>query len=406
MKKKLAPIAEQLVLSGLSLLINIAFIAVSSKEEYGVFSILNSYLLLAVSLQTAVFSVPVTVELSRFNAIDKKRSLVVCSWALLPIAFGLALLSALTLYGYFQFNKADNATSLCISFAAAIFTTWIREFSRTLNVLQGNFSRSFGLAMLYSTLVVGAIGFSIGTTHKLTTVEIFWFISIASLLASPDLLLKLKERVSTNELIQIQKLLVPNSKWAFPGVVTTWIQNNAYLTIVGGLAGVTATADLSAARLFIMPYMTGFAGFGRTLIKSFSEDLDKTPEIVKKQATKLAVFQVAIGLSLATIIYALTVFNIGDLLGKYSQSLNLAIWWACFAGVACAKSIFVMLAQSGREFKLLFGSNLAAAAVVLATIFSPYDHEITKLAIFALIAGEAVTLAIVWVKLKNYKNTK
>lgn len=396
MIKKLAPIAEQLILSGLSLFINIAFIAVSHKEEFGVFSILNSYLLLAVSLQTAIFSVPVTVEISRFTESEKKRSLIVCSWALIPVATCLATISALTLYSYFQINSHKDALSLCVAFAAAIFTTWIREFSRTLNVLQGNLLRSLKLAVLYAALIAIAICVCVLTSNKLDTVEIFWFIAAASLIASPDLIKNLKNPVSLHELSTIKKLLSPNSKWAAPGVLTSWIQNNAYLTIVGGLAGTAATADIAAARLFIMPYMTGFAGLGRTLVKRFSENLDKEPTRVKTSAIKLSSIQLALGLCFAIFFYTLSKFNLAYLLGDYGKSLDLAVWWAVFAGIACSKSVFVMLAQADRKFRLLFSTNIVAAIIVLLLLYAPLAIDTTKLAIFALIAGETLTLVIVW----------
>lgn len=406
MIKKLAPIVEQLILSGLSLLINIAFIAVSSKEEFGIFSILNSYLLLAVSLQTAIFSVPVTVEIARFTEEEKKRSLITSSWAVLPIAMFLSAISALVLYIYFRLNQHENVVSTCIAFAAAIFTTWIREFSRTLNVLQGQLMKSLKLAIIYSAIISAAIAFCVLTEKKLTSVEVFFFIAISALISSPDLIKNLRNPVSVHELQQIKKLLTPHSKWAAPGVFTSWLQNNAYLSIVGGLAGISATADLAAARLFIMPYMTGFSGLSRTLVKRFSENFDDIPSQINKKATALAGIQIILGLCLAFIFYIINNAKASQLLGNYARSLDLAVWWAVFSGIACGKSVLVMLAQAARKFRLLFGTNVVAATAVLVLLFVPLPIDITKLAIFALIVGETVTLAIVWDNLRKASNIR
>lgn len=398
---KLAPIIEQLIFSGLNLIINIAFIAVSSKEEFGVFSILNSYLLLAISLQTATFSVPVTVEISRLDKSTKNRSLIACSWAILPVALILAIISALILYAYFELSNNNQSIEISVSFAAAIFATWIREFSRTLHVLHGNMLRSFLLALIYATIILTFVSISLFTSKSLSISEVFWFISIASLLSSPDFLLNMKTRVGIGEVNKVKVLLTPHTKWAFPGVLTSWIQNNAYLSIVGGLAGVNATADIAAARLFIMPYMTGFSGFGRLLIKRFSEDLGvKSTNIVKK-VDMLAISQLLAGSCLAVFFYVLNAFSFGELLQSYGRSLDLAVWWGIFAGFACAKSVYVMFAQSNRQFKALFVTNLVAAFLVLIFLFLPVNIETTKLAIFALIAGEAATLVFVWYIMKK-----
>ena len=61
-------IIEQLTLSGISLLLSALFIFFAEKEVFGYFSVLNSYLFLVISIQTAVITTPLVVEYNSSNS--------------------------------------------------------------------------------------------------------------------------------------------------------------------------------------------------------------------------------------------------------------------------------------------------------------------------------------------------
>lgn len=406
MGKRLAPIAEQLMLSALSLLINIILIAASSKEDYGTFSVLNSYLILAVSIQTAIFSIPITVELTRENQIRRARSLIVSTWALIPVSVASALFGALLILIFNTSESTESNLILCSAFAFAIFGTWIREFSRTLYVLQNRLERSFVVSLVYSVTTTAGILYIYGKRNTLTTNEVFYCLGIASLLTSFDLASAFRKKIQLNELKNLFKLLGQHSKWAFPGVVTSWLQNSAYLTIVASLGGATVAAELSASRLFVMPYMTGFAGYCRTVVRKFSEELDNNPKKTIANALRIATIQVLIGLMLFGFFCLAETLKAGQYLGKYSSALPLAALWAIFAGVSSAKSVFSILAQAGRSFRALFIINVCAAVTVIAALYSPPIMALEYLSVCALILGETVSVALLWWGFKDKRESK
>jgi|GEM_PF-3837143 len=394
------------MLSALSLLINLIIIAASNKENYGTFSVLNSYLILAVSIQTAIFSIPMTVELTRENQTTRERSLIVSTWALVPVSVVSALLGAFLILILNTSKSAESNLILCSAFAFAIFGTWIREFSRTLYVLQGRLERSFVVSLVYSVTTTVGILYFYCNRDSVTTSEVFYCLGIASLITAFDLAPAFKNKIQFKELKYFFKLLGQHSKWAFPGVITSWLQNSAYLTIVASLGGASVAAELSASRLFVMPYLTGFTGYCRTVVRKFSEELDNNPKKTITSALRIAAIQALIGLLLSGFFYLADILKAGQHLGKYSSALPLAALWAIFAGVSSSKSIFVILTQAERSFRALFIINVCAAVTVIAALYSPQIIALEYLSICALILGEAVSVALLWWRLKNKRESK
>ena len=400
MVRRLAPIAEQLMLSALSLFINIVLIATTTKEHYGVFSVLNSYLILATSIQTAIFSVPMMVELSREDGKARDHSIVVTSWALLPVSAAFALLSAICVVAFSTSENGLTPVLLGSAFALAMAGAWSREFVRTIYVLQDRLQRSFLVSLSYAVAVVGGISFFYLRKGEITTTEIFVCLGLASFIASFDVLPAFRQRIQFKDLIQLFGRLGQHSKWALPGVMTSWIQNNAYLSIVTSQGGASVAADLSASRLFVMPYMTAFAGHSRVVVRRLSATLDTHPDETKNAAIRLAFIQLSIGAALAAVFVVAEKLNIGQYLRSYSGALPLAAMWAIFAGIGCAKAALNLLAQAGRAFRTLFLMNVISALVVLGALFLPHAAGLAYIAICALILGETVSLVFLWWKYK------
>ena len=63
-------------------------------------------------------------------------------------------------------------------------------------------------------------------------------------------------RTSLADCRRASRLLVGQGKWTLPGMAVTWGQTTGYAYIVAAFLGSAAVAEMSAARLFVMPLNT------------------------------------------------------------------------------------------------------------------------------------------------------
>src|SRR5213079_151583 len=89
---------------------------------------------------------------------------------------------------------------------------------------------------------------------------------VAALLPGAGVLALARRRVGARDLRRAARLLVGQGKWTLPGMAVTWGQTTGYAYIVAWFLGSAAVAELSAARLFVMPLNTLMTAWGRIFV--------------------------------------------------------------------------------------------------------------------------------------------
>jgi O-antigen/teichoic acid export membrane protein len=401
MRKSLPAVIEQLLLSGLNLMINLALLATSTKAEYAAFVVWSSYLLLAVSIQTAVLSTPMMVEISHHDGKSRDDKLAAALWLLVPMATcvaGIAMAIA-------AWITADMGTSdlriLCISFGLAMAGTWLREFARTTYVVQDRMPRSLFVSSTYATLVIAGLATAYLLTGVLTAATVFGCLAVSALLVSVDLVRYVRIRTSVAAVRSLFFQLGQHARWATPGVLVIWLQNNAYLSIVASWGGANLTADLAAARLFVMPYLTAFAGYARPLLGRFTRQIAAGQQQLASQAAiRLSIIQLLLGGLLAATLWLADWLQLGNYLGNYAAVLSIAVFWALFAGMTAARAIWSSLGQAAKRFKLIFYACLVSATLVVTMLFAPFEYS-AFYPVLALTMGEAILLVYFWAAFRH-----
>lgn len=396
MRKSLPAVIEQLLLSGLNLMINLALLTTSTKAEYASFVVWSSYLLLAVSVQTAVLSTPMMVEISHHEGESRDDKLAAALWLLVPMATCVAgIATAIAAWVTSNLGTADLRL-LCISFGLAMAGTWLREFARTTYVVQDRLLRSLFVSSIYAALVITGLAIAYMYTGVLTAATVFSCLAASALIVSADLLYYVRIRSSFAAVLALFRQLGQHARWATPGVLVIWLQNNAYLSIVASLGGANLTADLAAARLFVMPYLTAFAGYARPLLGRFTRQIAAgQQQLATKSALRLSMLQLLLGGLLAGCLWLADQWKLGSYLGDYAAVLSIAVFWALFAGMTAARAIWTSLGQAAKRFKLIFYACLGSATLVVALLIAPSGYT-AFYPVVALTIGEALLLVYLW----------
>ncbi|MBY0444045.1 MAG: hypothetical protein K2Q15_02400 [Burkholderiales bacterium] len=388
-------IIEQLLLSGVSLALNLLFVFFADKESFGQFSVLNSYLILILGIQSALISVPLLVEFPSINKGSKNENLKAANTLLLLCAVVVGFISFIAVLLVCN----SGHISLAIAFSLAAFAGMLREFTRVINIIKGENLKSLSLSILYSVLLAIACGLLVFFSKgKVTEFAVFIILAFSALIVSIPSVLSLRFSTQLAEINDVAQRIIPHAKWAFPGVVVVWLQNNAYLTFINIKFGASIAAELAAARLLIMPYMTMVSGYTRILVKKYSLALkDYSLSDVAAQSKPIILLQIMIGFSLAVLFFLLHFINESLLLiKKYPNIFYIGMFWALFSGFASARGVLSILIQSGKMFRQLFFYGLISLFVMLASFCVVYFYESPILIVLGLTLAEGALLWVLW----------
>lgn len=388
---------EQAALSGLSLLINLALVVGATKEVYGEFAVLNSYLLLFIGVQNAVLSIPMAVEFSPEECDERQGVLASAAISLLPLLFVMACLVAFALHVI----TGDEKQYITIAFATALLGSAMREFSRAGMLVEQQLTQSLFTSLVYSFLCIAFVGCGYLIRGQFELSDVFFALGASGVVMSIPYLVGLAQAEAKSSVGKIVPRLLKHTKWALPGVLTIWLQNNAYLTVVAQRFGTGAAGELAAARLLVMPYLTIFAGYMRPFAASLAILLRKEERIPQTLVGNLFKRQFYIGFTLATFFLIFGALLQGlQFWPSLAATFLVAALWSVFAGTSSARGVLTSVAHGKREFKLLFLLNFLSTVLVLLLLLWVTETSMPALAIVALLLGELLLLLMLRKKLK------
>ncbi|WP_270807687.1 lipopolysaccharide biosynthesis protein [Aeromonas sp. QDB25] len=394
--KRWLPPLEQLMISGLSFFINGILILLSDKANYGQFSLLYSYVLLIIGVHAAIIATPMLVEASRESDENKQAFVANISRLLLAsILFVFILLIC--------FWSAFNNAMLIEAFVFTLLTSVLREYSRSIYLLHEQFERSISITFLYCASIVSGCMFCYWLLKSLTAVNAFFIIGAANVMFSlPHIITSSRAKSSVSIWNSAGRLWV-HTRWALPGVVVIWLQNNAFLSIVSLRLGTVVAADLSSARLLIMPYMSFFSGYTRPLISQLSQLIESSKiSVAFNKAKKLTAWQAAIcGVMAIVFLACYAVQRQYGLFEKYEHLFLYGAGWAVFAGCNSARAPFAIFIQAYRNFKLLFLLSIVTAIISVSGVWFATYASLPIGVTFMLALSEIVLLVCLFWKVKR-----
>ena len=390
-KKMLLPI-EQLMISGLSFFINGILVVFSDKASYGQFSLLYSYVLLIIGVHAAIIATPMLVEASR-ETNENKAAFVAAISRLLLMGMAFLLVTLMCTISFF------NNPWLIESFVFALLTSVVREYSRSIYLLHEQFEHSVCITFFYCLFIaIGCVLWHL-LSSSLTAASAFLIIGLANTFFALPHVIKSCKTETVMSIKESASRLWAHSRWALPGVVVIWLQNNAFLSIVTIRLGAVAAADLSSSKLLIMPYMSFFSGYTRPLITQFSQLIENSNVATAfNRVKKLAVWQFIVCGVMA--LFFLACYGVQSSYGWFEKYEHLFLYgagWAFFAGCTSARAPFTIFMQAFRKFKTLFVFSIFTAIISVSGVWFAASLSTPIGVTFALALSEVVLLgSLLW----------
>ncbi len=394
LRKLAGSVLTQVFLSAVNFLIGLYLIRTATKEEYGLYVLCFSTLQIFLSLQNAVVNTPLTVVLPAKRHEQKEAficGLAVGQWLLLTPVL-MFCTAGLSIYTRFQPVSHGQVSA----FAALLFTipaSFLREYFRVLQYSSLNIRSVLftDFAFIGGVLVCLALASLAG---KVNVWEVMLSLGAACLISSGYAYRQggRSYRVRADWIRSAFKETWPFSRWALLGVGVTNVQSFAYIFVITSMMGLSETADVSAARMFFMPFGILLASSQRIFLAKgshlFNED--------KKRFQRLALSFIGL-FTILWVVYSGVVLALHEFVllrlftAKYGNIGHLILGWGAVFLVQSVSFTLNHSLQVMKDFKMLSIIGALSAAVTLGFCLALTSRYGLIGGMMSLLIGEIVS---------------
>ena len=376
MLRSMASVLDQALLSGLNLLIGLALIRYASKETYGLYAQLFAAGLLTTTLLDALIGTALTTLSVRLPADERTGFVSRVARIYWVVAALLAVIAGVVLATVAQWlDLPSNPVVLGLAFTVYTFAQASRQYCRTALFIEFNANAVVKMDLVF-VLVTVAGSLALYLVQDVGTHHIFFLLALANGVASLAISLCLwrsaGQATSRSQFREDGKLLWSLSRWAVVGSVVGWLGNNSYLYFSGALVSVAALADLSAARLLLMPVVIVGTAWVTLALPAMgymianSEGAKIRHFVLKSTLAMEALTLVYVGVLWSAFPWLVThVFG-----GKYNNITHLMLLWGGYFMVFNARNVTTVLLTSYGAFRELFWQGVLSLIILLAATLS------------------------------------
>lgn len=384
LKKSLASIADQMLLSALNLGLALALIRFADKTSYGLYLQWFGVVMLAYSLIDATVGATLVTQFNRLTGAEARADAVSAHMRLtMRTCAAVVALSGLGWWLFMAPQMPASAPSsgvdwLALPAAAAYVGSYAwREFKRGTGHLLHQAFPVLYMDITYAVLtlagmaaLIASSAVSLSTT--LVTLACANAVAAAVWIRSPAPQGPGEWTDRAN-----WRTVWGTSRWAMGGASLAWVSNHAFLYASAALLGLAATADVGAARLFLMPLSLitlGWKNVARADIGDLLQqsDLSAARRYVTRSVLMVSGFGVLYLLALwVGYDYVATHF----LPSTYQNLGVLIVVWSLYFVVYNVRNVGSVLLAAMGHFKPLFKldvTGLVVQAVGMAVLVSAY----------------------------------
>lgn len=389
---------DQAILSAASFIVSVILIRTVPKAEYGYYSVALPVSLFLISLQNALVNTPLTVQLVSKPTYEKPSYVASLGYgqllAVLPsVAVGLGAITLLNGLSILDRVQSSIAAAVCMACVGVL----LREFLRSYLFAERLPLSVLKLDSLYVFIFLGLIAL-LHAAYRLGVAGIFLLMGASSLFIA---VVFSRGQGWWHCKKSIRKSFAENwqyGKWALLGVIVTHVQNYSYLYLMGTLIGSISVADVSAARLLLMPLALVQTGWNKIALPhgSMLYEKNRMDQFFKEQLLASIVFVVGIAVYVTFLLTMPNMLMRLLLTEKYSSSPSYSIYWGIVFGV----EFFALAASNGlqvaRKFKSLSNVNILTMLITVScAYFLIRSHGITG-GLVSLIIGQASLALVLW----------
>ena len=402
---------DQALLSLMNFLISLSLIKFVTKEEYGYYSIFFAIMLFIISVQNAVVNTPLTVLLPGKQNKEKKRYLASLCWGqfLIIIPFAILVLVGIVIAQAFGVNKlfASVAATLTIAIGGIL----LREYIRTVYFAERQPLQVLKIDLFYVLFFILMNGL-IWWLFSVRVGVIFISMGVCSLVASSLFIIPQGWRFHLSHAKESYAENWAFGKWALLGVVVTHLQNYCYIYFLGLFLGSKSVADVSAARVLLMPLALLQQGWNKISIPFGSKLREQNKIDVFFRVLIVASFCIALLIVLYVFMLKFVAIHILEqfLTQKYQDSLQYMVYFM----ISFVFGYFRLNAMNGlivlKRFSFLTKVNTLTMLITIGCTYFLVQSYGARGALVAIIIGEALLGSILWFYFRmiksNYEGSK
>jgi O-antigen/teichoic acid export membrane protein len=390
-------IMDQVVLSGTNFLVGLMLIRLTTDQDYGLYVLVQSGVLLAVSMQNAWLSGPLAILTPKMAAAERWHTIVsVMSSQRRWIRYAVA---ALIFVPLLAFAAGLVRGGLALAVATAIVVGWTalrREYLRNVLLM---YSRPEALlkadAMYAATLIVGVVlAVAIGKQVVLGAIGALALASLAGA-AAAGRSFSADPGWQAPGKVGIWPEITRLGFWALTGSTIYWVLGQSYSYVLASRLDLVAVANVNATRLLLMPAFVVTIGISALLTPTAATWYAQMG--IHKLMSRLLMFVLAIGaleLSYFLVVWFMRDWIIVNALHKHIEGADrLLMLWAGVALVAVFRDLLQCALIAMGKLQSLAGLVGVSALAAVLTMWFGITWWGAAAVLIGQIVGELINLA-------------
>lgn len=399
LKRSVVSTVDQAVLSGLNFAVGLALIQLSSKDVYGLFSMLFSAGMLCTTLMDAVVGSAVTTMSSSMESTARHRFTGLgarIQWLLASLM--ACFVSVVAAICALQTNLDEPPLFVGLAFGLFVLGFGIREYCRSTLFVEGDalgvarLDTSFALLVLISGAIYQVIFSRLSVSGAMLILA--WSNGLVCM-PSCVKLWNAGFKPSRLELLQVAKQLWSIGRWALAGTIVGWVGNNVYVYLAVAYVGIEASADLNSSRMLLAPaglLSAAWIKVARPVAGRLIAQQDWPA--LKRFSFKSGLTLCTLNLGFVSVLLIALPWLLPNLLGaKYEKASFLVPLWGVYFLITSARDVGTTLLTAFGSFMALFKHACVSLVILLIACFAFMPAWGTTGALVAMIVVEVYRLA-------------
>jgi O-antigen/teichoic acid export membrane protein len=401
---------DQIALSLFGFALNLVLVRVLSATDFGIVSLWLSVSLLAVGVQNALVSGPLSVYLpaARDPEAGRRLETALSLVNLLTIAATAVAVVAVDLLADAEWAPRDLAAGLAIPLFIAF--TLFREYYRSVAYSRHDMAMLLWTDLPYlATTILCLAAMLVWPARFGTLAGAFLALSLGC--AVSQLCLQ-RRRIEPSPPLLRRGTLAPyraiagEVSWSLVGVVANHIETRSYTYIATSMIGLAALAAINIVGVLFRPITVLSSAWARTALPQLSGMLARRDIAAFDRMLGWALGATAIG-SIAWYLGLLACWDPVErfvLAGKYPDAVALLLPWAAASAATTLRYVAGMGLVAARQFKFLAHVQIVCGALAAAATVAMILWQGMVGAMWGIAIGNAACLAMILVRLRDTRH--
>lgn len=397
--RSLASTIDQALLSALNFAVGIALIRLASKEAYGYYTLLFAGGTLATTLLDALLGSALMTLAARMEPAEREAFVARTArlqWSAASLA--AVVLGCAAGIGVQRNALNESAVLIGVLFALYIVALSAREFCRTALFIDAKPIEVLKIDTLFAGSVALLAMALYAWRPEVTVAEAIAVLLLANGVAATFASLRIWHSARGTPLTQFRadmRKLWALSRWAFVGAVMGWVGNNAYLYLSSLLLDVSATAELNAGRLLLIPIGLVSVAWCRVALPAASQMVGRHDwQALDRFGLKSTGAILLVSCSFVGVLLAALPWLQANVLGaaKYANMSSVVPYWSAYFLLNGVRMVSTTQLMAAGAFKPLFLQGSVSLSILLVACVTLIPQFGMTGAIAAMVIVEVVEL--------------